>query len=93
MSDETLGFWAFFVTLIALWMDIRKMKTDLPQKTLETVSKSFALVKADNDFLRAREAQLLKYIDYLWEWIKELKPKRAKPPEKLDEYLSHFGAE
>lgn len=75
------------VPLGALWFDIRKLQTDLPQKTLEQVSKSFEMLEKDNAYRSRREKHLLNYIEYLWQWIETYKPKRVRYPKFLEDYL------
>jgi len=89
--DDFLPILAVLIAVIPLWLDIRKLQSDIPSKRLENLSKSFGLLQQDNDFLRERETNYLDYIDYIWVWIestaKKYKIKGSQMPKVFSDFV------
>lgn len=83
------------------WLDSRKLTGDIPQKVIDNVAKSIEIREKDIEYLTKKSIddeetkiklheennRLNQYIDYLLQWIKKHKPKRAKAPDVLETFL------
>jgi hypothetical protein len=91
-SGEILSILAVVIAIVPLWLDLRRMQSDIPSKRLDNLSKSLDLLQEENEFLLERETHVLDYVQYLWNWIDAVilrhNLKDEIPPKKLEYFFT-----